>query len=60
LYEEVFTSSLNNMDSKNAIRKLIKITDILGREVDITKIKEETTLLYIYDNGTVEKRIVIE
>ena len=60
LYEEVATSSLNDLNSENAMRKLIKITDVLGREVDITKIKEETTLLYIYDDGTVEKRIIIE
>jgi len=37
-------------------RKLLKTTDILGRET-----KEKNQLLfYIYDDGTVEKRIVIE
>ncbi|MFQ3333004.1 MAG: hypothetical protein ACI84S_001143 [Thalassomonas sp.] len=38
-------------------RKLMKIIDVLGR-----KIQNETNqpLFYIYDNGTVEKRIVIE
>ena len=36
--------------------KLIQITDLLGRE---TK-KTNQPLLYIYDDGTVEKRIVVE
>ena len=37
-------------------KKLLKVTDLLGRE------KKETNqpLFYIYDDGTVEKRIVIE
>ena len=59
LYEEVATtSSLNDQDSENAMRKLIKITDILGREVIPNQNKQ--TLFYIYDDGTVEKKIVIE
>jgi len=37
--------------------KLIRIVDILGRE---TKRKTNQPLFYIYDDGTVEKRIVIE
>jgi hypothetical protein len=42
----------------NANEKTLKrITDILGRE---TSFKENNTLFYLYDNGTVEKRIVIE
>ena len=36
---------------------LIKITDVLGRETKGTK---NEVLFYIYDDGTVEKRIVIE
>lgn len=60
LYEEVSTSSLNDLTVSDVNRKLIRITDVLGREVDITTIKEETTLFYIYDNGLVEKRITIE
>jgi Leucine-rich repeat (LRR) protein len=36
---------------------LIKITDMLGQE---TPYKRNTPLFYIYDDGTVEKRIVIE
>ena len=38
-------------------KKLIKIVDVLGRE---TFPKSNENLFYIYDDGTVEKRIVIE
>tara|TARA_B110000467_G_scaffold158680_1_gene175162 strand:- start:158 stop:1552 length:1395 start_codon:yes stop_codon:yes gene_type:complete len=36
---------------------LVKITNLLGQE---TKAKKNEPLIYIYDDGTVEKRIVIE
>jgi len=38
-------------------KELLKVTDILGRETKGTK---NEVLFYIYDDGTVEKRIVIE
>ena len=38
-------------------KKLLKVTDLLGREIKAIK---NTPLLYIYDDGTLEKRIVIE
>ena len=38
-------------------KQLIKIVDILGKE---TKSKNNTPLFYIFDDGTVEKRIIIE
>ena len=38
-------------------KKLIKAIDILGRKTDE---KKNTLLFYIYNDGTVEKRIVIE
>jgi Leucine-rich repeat (LRR) protein len=38
-------------------KKLIKVIDLLGRETKDTKNK---VLFYIYDDGTVEKGIVIE
>ena len=41
----------------NSNRNLEKIVDILGKE---TPYRRNTPLLYIYDDGTVEKRIVIE
>ena len=41
-------------------RLLLRITDLLGREVNPNTVINKTILLYIYDNGTVEKRIIIE
>ena len=38
-------------------KKLVNITDILGQE---TPYRRNTPLFYIYNDGTVEKRIVIE
>ena len=38
-------------------RRLLKITDMLGRE---TKPKQNTSLFYLYSDGTMKKRIVIE
>ena len=60
LYEEVNTSSLNDLIISDVNRRLLKVTDVLGRQVDITAIKEKTTLFYIYDNGTVEKKLILE
>ena len=37
-------------------KKLIKITDVLGREIKQT----DQLLFYIYDDGTVEKKIIVE
>ncbi len=37
-------------------KELLKVTDILGREIK----KTNQPLFYIYDDGTVEKRIIIE
>jgi len=35
----------------------VKIIDVLGREIKAIK---NTPLFFIYDDGTVEKRIIIE
>ena len=51
------TTNTNSAIINSSIRKLIKISDITGREV---KYKRNTPLFYIYDNGLVEKRITIE
>ena len=42
---------------KEANNRLVRIIDLLGQE---TTYKTHTPLFYIYDDGTVEKRIVIE
>jgi hypothetical protein len=41
----------------NREKTLLKVTDVLGREIPY---QERTPLFYIYDDGTVEKRITIE
>ena len=38
-------------------KKLIKVVNVLGREI---KEKSNTPLFYIYDDGTVEKKIILE
>jgi hypothetical protein len=38
-------------------RQLLRITDLLGRK---TPFRKSTPLFYIYDDGTVEKKISIE
>ena len=47
-------SSIDDFDKK---KKAIKIIDIFGRE---TSSKANTPLFYIYNNGTVERRVIIE
>ena len=42
------------INEHNSNKELIKVTDILGRET------KRQPLFYIYDDGTVEKRMVIE
>ncbi|MBT7727026.1 MAG: hypothetical protein HN702_06515, partial [Flavobacteriales bacterium] len=49
-------ASVINYNSTNQ-KTLIKITDILGRETNGTRNK---FLFYIFDDGTVEKKIIIE
>ena len=43
--------------SLNYNKELIKITNILGQEIPYRK---NNPLFYIYDDGTVEKKIIIE
>ena len=50
-------TSTFNFPSASSNRKLKKVVDILGRK---TKPKANTPFIEIYDDGTVEKRIVIE
>ena len=50
-------TSTTNLPINTSKGKLLKVTDILGKE---TKGKKNEPLFYIYDDGTVEKRIVIE
>ena len=56
LYEARESSTnLNNITSIE--KKLIKITDLLGREVSNNNLLEHKVLIYIYDNGTVKREL---
>ena len=48
-------TAIDEFNSTN--RALLKVVDVLGRK---TNQKPNTPLFYIYDDGTVEQRIVIE
>ena len=50
--------SVGISEQKNNNRKLIKIVDVLGRTN--TERQKNTQLFYIYDNGSVEKKMIIE
>ena len=47
----------NIVNYNNNKKELLKIVDVLGRE---TKPTTNTPLFYIYENGIVEKKIIIE
>tara|TARA_B110000881_G_scaffold78355_1_gene68265 strand:- start:152 stop:2419 length:2268 start_codon:yes stop_codon:yes gene_type:complete len=49
-------NSTGNINISNGERTLVKITDLLGRA---TRSNRSSTLLYIYNDGTVEKKIII-
>jgi len=53
--EEPLTTGINELSGKN--KQLLKIVDVLGKESSPNK---KGLLFYIYSDGTVEKRIVIE
>ena len=48
--------SPNSVEEHSINKKLLKVTDLLGRELKQTN----QTLFYIYDDGTVEKKIILE
>ena len=51
------TCGVSAIEEHTTTKTLLKITDILGRQTNQTRNK---LLFYIYDDGTVEKRIIIE
>ena len=51
------TTSAINITEQKFERKLLTIKDMLGRT---TKVKDNSILFYLYDDGHVEKRIIIE
>ena len=50
--------SVGISEQTNSNRKLIKIVDVLGKTS--TKKQKNTPLFYIYDNGIVEKKMIIQ
>ena len=48
---------VDELDETESKKRILQITDLLGQTMPC---KKNTILLYIYDDGTVEKRIVIE
>ena len=54
--DKVATLSIEDYQGKDT-RKLIEIVDVLGRESEQLK---NQPIFYIYDDGTVEKKIIIE
>ena len=49
----IYPTTVNELDNKKSV---VKITDVMGREVQTTK---NTPLFYMFDDGTVEKRIIV-
>ena len=59
LYSVNGISIVGSMQQVNCrSRELVKVTDLIGREIDINT--KNATILYIYDDGTVEKRYIVE
>ena len=48
---------INDETIKEPSKKVIKIVDVLGRE---TPLKPNTPLLYIYNDGSVERKMIIK
>ena len=51
------STNIHEATTISSLRELLKITTILGQS---TKPKPNTPLFYIYDDGTVEKKIIIK
>ena len=51
----IFT--ISSIEEANAKKELVKVTDLLGKE---TPIRKNTPLLFIYKDGTVERKIIFK
>ena len=45
--------------SFSAEKELLKVTDLLGRELNLNTVIDNTTLLYIYSDGTISSFIFV-
>ena len=60
-FEQLCVSSVEIQEyNTSKYRKLIRIVDVLGRETTQNTTLKSQSLFYIYDDGTVEKKIIIE
>ena len=60
-FEQLCVSSVEIQEyNTSKYRKLIRIVDVLGREATQNTTLKSQSLFYIYDDGTVEKKIIIE
>ena len=50
-------TQVSGIDELNISNKILKIVDVLGRKKNV---KSNTPLFYIYDDGTVVKKVIIE
>jgi uncharacterized Ntn-hydrolase superfamily protein len=58
IFSQMHNCSVANIEELiNKDKELVKIIDYMGRE---TNFKPNTVLIYIYNDGTVEKKVVIE
>ena len=55
-FQPNFTTDVNTLTHENN-KKIKSITNLLGQE---TPIRKNTTMFYIYNDGTVEKKLIIE
>ena len=53
---KIIVNNANSIDEQKNTKKIIKITDLLGRK---TKQKNRL-LIYLYDDGSTEKKIIIK
>ena len=59
IWDEFIDFTNNSVIDENYSHKtLIKVVDVLGREIN--KDNKDALLLYIYDDGSVEKKYVVE
>jgi len=57
LFDLAYNCSSLNISENHSLKQLIRVTDVLGRERKKTK---NEPLLYLYNDGTVEKKLIIE